>query len=280
MDKYNLTNDIIKKLVGKINKVPVHNNTIRESITNSINLIGEKFDFTNHHLLAVFTGTNVGLTETLRELNRCIKHGFTFDIAFSFSGAHVLGEKGIEEIKKSLKPNKVYYEEDQLIYAQVIESVDGIIVPMTTQDTATKLALGIQDNFVSTLLWQSLWLGKTVLMDFENVLTSKGVESKSPMLAEMMKEYAEKIQKMGVIKLDKKDYSVELINEFKSASLKIENSQNSVSVIDQNIPKIMTEKDLLNAVNNNNEVIVPIKTIITPQALDTAKKQDIKVIRK
>ena len=62
----------------------------------------------------------------------------------------------------------------------------------------------------------------------------------------------------------------------------MENSQITqvpLSSMAKNMPKIVTEKDLLDNVNNNNEVIVPTKTIITPLALDTAKKQGIKVIR-
>ncbi|AFS79871.1 putative flavoprotein [Gottschalkia acidurici 9a] len=277
MDKYNLTNDIIRKLVGRVNRVPVTN----DNMINISSKIEERLDYSDHHILVVFTGTNIGLTEVLREVSRARKYGFTFDVAFSFSGAHVLGEEGMNEVKKALKPNKIYNEEDQLIFNQVIESVDGIMVPMATQDIASKLVLGIQDNFISTLLWRSLWNGKTVLMDFDNVLTYGGVESKNPMLAEIMKDYVEKLQKIGVIKLDKSDYSVELINKFKNVSMKIEDSQNlQSSAQSQGLPKIMTEKDLLSAVNNNNEIIVPIKTIITPQALDTAKKQGITIIRK
>lgn len=291
MNKYTLTSDVMEELIQRINKGSKRKNStntidfgINVSKTNGI--VDDKYvGYSSHHILVIFTGTDVGLTESLRELSRVKKYGFTFDVAFSYSGAQVIGESGINHIKSVLSPNKVYFEEDQLIFGDIIESVDGILVTMTTQDTAAKLTLGIQDNFISTLLWQAIWHGKIVLMDFDNVIRYRGTESKSPIQQQIINEYVDKLNKMSVISVDKKSYVVEMLKKFKNVSLNNDGEQSQslqqpVNTNSESERRIITEKDLLEIAGDSKEVTVPLKAIVTPLAIDTAKKQSIKIIKK
>ena len=299
MDRYNLTKGIVENLVNRV-KSNSNSNQVSPVNMNYQNEIypDDNFGCENNRMLVVFTGSNFRLSESLRKLSRAKKHGFSYDIAFSFSGAHIMGESGIEDITRALNPGRVYTEEDQIIFDKVMKSVDGIIVPMATQDTTTKLALGIQDSFISTLLWQSLWHGKKVFMDFYSVLTYNGMTSRNPFLTEMMSDYIAKLERMGVVNLqDNDDYSQDMVNHFdESEDLNINYNNNydldskkkpliadSVEKSDKQITfdkRVITENDLLNTVGNRKEIIVPINTIITPLALDTAKKQGIQVIRR
>lgn len=287
MDRYNLTKNVVENLVNRV-KINSGQSSNLES-----DYLDDNFGCENNRMLVVFTGSNFRLSESLRKLSRAKKHGFSYDIAFSFSGAHIMGESGIEDITRALNPGRVYTEEDQIVFDKVMKSVDGIIVPMATQDTTTKLALGIQDSFISTLLWQSLWHGKKVFMDFYSVLTYNGMASRNPVLTEMMSDYISKLERMGVVNLlDNDDYSKDMVNGFECEDLNInfELDSKKKHLISNPVEKpekeitfdkrVITENDLLNTVGNRNEIIVPINTIITPLALDTAKKQGIKVVRR
>ena len=275
MDKYNLTNDIINQLVQKINtgaNIPMNISKGHQNMT-----------FVEQHVLAVFTGTNFGLNEVLRELSKARRYGFTFDVAVSDNGMDVIGSDGIEAIKTSLRPGKLYTEKDKLAFGEIIESVDGIIVPMATQDTAAKLALGIQDNFISTLLWQSLWHGKQMLIDFHNVSTYRGNKAQIAMLQQIMDDYIDKIQKMGVVRFERNDYVVQMLNVFKnnvSIESQVENSHqltNEERIVTKNV---ITERDLLDLSTHGKELTVPMRAIITPLAYDTAKQLGIKIIKR
>ena len=300
MDRYNLTKGIVENLVNRV-KSDNYQNPNNQNVTTDYNrdCINDNFGCENTRLLVVFTGSNFRLSESLRKLSRAKKHGFSYDIAFSFSGAHSMGESGIEDITRALNPGRVYTEEDQIVFDKVMKSVDGIIVPMATQDTTTKLSLGIQDSFISTLLWQSLWHGKKVFMDFYSVRTYNGMKSRNSVLAEMMSDYIEKLERMGVVNLqDNEDYSRDLTRSYKeddySTDYDIESKKKPLitssverteinSKNDNQITfdkKVITETDLLNIAGNRNEIVVGINTIITPLALDTAKQQGIKVIRR
>lgn len=275
MDKFNQTNDIVSQLVQKLNKG--YNNK------EAVDLTHQQQPYVAQHILAVFAGTNFGINESLRELSKAKRYGFTFDIAMTENGQDIIGSQGIASIKSTLQTDKVYTEKDKLNFGEILESVDGIIVPMATQDTATKLALGIQDCFVSTLLWQGLWHGKKILMDFDNVLAYRGNKSRIPMLQQMMEDYVDKLQKMGVKGVDKKDYLVNMLNIFKDTPMTDDTttqySQNAVTEQNYSSRQVITEKDLLNMRAHNQEVTVPMRAIITPLAYDKAKELGIKIVK-
>lgn len=302
MDRYNLTKGIVENLVNRV-KSDNFQNSYNQNVNNSnldynMDCINDNFGCENTRLLVVFTGSNFRLSESLRKLSRAKKHGFSYDIAFSFSGAYIMGESGIADITRALNPGRVYTEEDQIVFDKVMKSVDGIIVPMATQDTTTKLSLGIQDSFISTLLWQSLWHGKKVFMDFYSVRTYNGMKSKNPVLAEMMSDYIAKLERMGVVNLqDHEDYSRDLSKSYREDDYNTDYDESkkkhlitdSVERTERNTrndsqitfdKKVITEADLLDIAGNRNEVIVGINTIITPLALDTAKQKGIKVTRR
>ena len=169
-------------------------------------------------------------------------------------------------------------------FGEILEGVDGVVVPMLTQDTAVKLALGIQDCFVSTLLWQGLWHGKKILMDFSNVLAYRGNRSQIPMLQQMMEDYVEKLQKMGIKSFNKKDYVIEMLNAFNDSQIvkdtEAVNSQNAVTEQDFSSKKVITEKDIISMGAHNKEVTVPMRAIITPLAYDKAKELGINIIKR
>lgn len=276
MDRYNLTKDIVSQLTSKATGSYRPQNEIRIE-KQEVNTPQK------HHLLVVFTGTNVGVEEAIRELVKAKNYGFTFDIAVSFTGMHV---NNVDRLKSVLQPRKVFTEEDWIEFGSILENSDGIIAPMITQDTTAKLSLGIQDDFISTLLWQALWHGKPLLMDFENVVAYRGTKAHNPMLQQIMDDYVSKLQKMGVTRVHRKSYVVDMLNIFSNDYKKTTSYDDTRKMIEEPLNRqeikqtIITEKDLLNMSSNTKELTIPSKTIVTPLAYDTAKELGIKIVKK
>lgn len=273
-----LTSDVLRDLSSRING---NNPEIKYS-----QKLKEGFVSDNTHLLVIFTGTDYCLNEALTELVQAKNnYGFSYDVGFSFSGAGVIGEEGMKEIERRLKPRRMFTEYDQLIFENVLNGVDGVIVPLTTQDTVSKLAFGIQDSFISTLLWQAIWRGMTVLVDFQSVRAFKGIETKNSFQAEIIQDHIEKVKRLGIKELVIGQYITRMLNGFKNANIEIEPDENENMVVEQKIknnefPKIITEKDLIELAGNTGNITVPDGTIVTPLAIDTAKVKGIKINRK
>lgn len=276
-----LTSDVLRDLDQRMGKKTY--SADKKTISDVGFSVNEKFDSEKKHLLIVFTGTEYGLNESLAELVKAKNnYGFSYDLGFSFSGEAVIGEKGINEIVRRLEPRNTFFEQDQLIFERVMENVEGIVVPMTTQDTVSKLAFGIQDSFISTLLWQALWKGMTILMDFQNSRKYKGTESKSDLQRQMVEEHIEKVKSFGIKELLKDNYIVGMLNGFKNANIEVVGLSDSLveQTVKKDFPKFVTSKDLLELAGSSKKLTIPSDTVVTPLAMDTAKEHGIEIIKR
>lgn len=265
MDKNKLTMDILEKLSLKITKGSYPGMEARKS----------GFDTqihrpkNNNKLLFVFTGSNVSLNESIKEIEKLRDLGYTIDIALSESAENMFGK----EIYKSLLPRNIYTESDKMNYIDMVQNIDAIIVPVATQNTGVKLTLGIQDSFISMLLWQCLWQDKNLYMNFDDMTNHRGIESKSKMLLQMMNGYIDKLKRLGV-------KPVSIIN-LSDTIHKSFTSDKSLDLNAENITtqrRIITEKDVLN-MSPGETVTVSMRTIITSLAEETAKNLSIKIVK-
>ncbi len=234
------------------------------------------------HLLAVFTGTNRGIDQALEELKRSKDRGIRFDIAFSWNGKDL---QDIKNIQQQLGAQNIFTEVDKSEITRILERVDGIVVPMTTQNTASKLSKGILDDFISTLLWESLWRGKKMVMNLDSVVEYKGQRSKVPAMQKMVDEMIRRIEEMGVVTLYGQEYETLLGKTF--LGHKTRQSREDKKASKAPLPgeqrretgdkTIITENDLINRNSPLKVLTVPFNAIVTPLARDRAKTMGIEI---
>lgn len=267
MDKYEFTKGIITELSKKVSNVYEDRNIERKH-----NFIKDN----SVHLALIFTGTDIGLNDYIDELIKLKRYGFTYDVVLSEAAEGIIG---LDVLKSRLGPKKIFNNvtiEDLDVFCKF----DGAVVPMMTQNTLTKLVLGIQDNFITSLIWHMLWFSKPVFIDFFNCRTKMGSKAKNPFLNEMIENYLSNLIKMGVTEVGKKDFIVKLLDKFKSYKA-LEIQANEDITTDMNFFEgVITEKDVINIAKKEKKIFVSTRTIITPLAKDTAKELGLKIITK
>jgi len=234
------------------------------------------------NLLAVFTGTNRGIDKALEELRKSREYGINFDIAFSWNGKDL---QDIKNIQQQLGARNIFTEVDKAKIGQILERVDGIVVPMTTQNTTAKLSQGILDDFISTLLWESLWRGKKMIMNVDSVVAYKGLQSKVPKMQKMVEDRIKNLAEMGVITLQGQNYEKVLRENFcKDKTVKTSYPGIEPSIQTQRQPTektgektVITEKDIANLKSPLAVLTVSYDAIITPLAYDRAKTMGIEI---
>jgi hypothetical protein len=279
MDKSRFAKDIMNQLAFKVTKGVYPGTEQVGSVSLNSNFSSfndssakQSYKPIGPHFLVVFTGSDIGLSERINELKKLRERGCSFDIAYSGSALEILDTAAIED---QIKPVNVYDPEssNRLIYDKIVSDAQAVIAPVVTQNTAVKFALGIQDDFIPMILWRSLWLDKPVFMDMEGILTHIGDSSKKTYLQQMMREYVDKLQKMGVKLIRNGSYIDEITKSFfGTREVAYGESQRTEKMV-------LTEKDVLGN-TNTKEIIVPIKAIVTPLAYETAKELGIKIIKK
>ncbi len=282
MNQYNRTREIINQLTNKISNTP--------------STVGK-------HLLVVFTGTNINIEETVNLLIKGKGYGLKYDIVFTEAAVAIL-EK--DKICTQLQPRRVFIEKTDFIKEEIINGIDGVIVPSITQNTAIKLSMGMQDELAPRLLWESLWKGIPLWMDLDGLYNYKGLETKSNTLNQMISKCIEQLLKLGVKKIENNNYLLEILQEtsnkinvsnkgVKALTLEELTSKNKIvkekhfsSQKETNKYKdekasgkkvVLTERDILNHPLEVKEIQVSYGSIITPLAQDAAKARGIKLIK-
>lgn len=257
--------DILEQLSIKVTKGLYPGCESKVVNTNNVEVKVQK---NNTKLLVVFTGSDLGLEESLEETIKLGSLGYTIDVALSESAEAMFS---VDKFK-CLNARKIYTAKDKIDYYEILENVDGVVVPVSTQNTAIKLSLGLQDSFISMLLWQTLWKGMTLFMNMDYMTTHRGTEAKSKMLLQMMGSYVDKLKRLGVKPVSTLNLSKTIHGSFtteKNSSLALEGSSEKV---------VITEKDILKRAAGET-INVPQRAIVTSLAIDAAKNLSINIVR-
>ena len=216
--------------------------------------------------IIVFNGSNIQLDQRIDYIKELKRDGMKVSVAFSFMAEQILDT---EKIIRSLDPINVYREEDVFRLKEITKNYALIIGPNITINTLSKIALGMIDSFISTIIWTFMYQGKKTYLDFNSVRNYLGEETKNMAISNMSEDYIKKILQMGAIELNQDDYSKEAtINKsIKTANKSVENKQQK---------KVITESDIINLGKNGN-LILPIGSIVTPLAKDKARAMNIKI---
>jgi hypothetical protein len=215
--------------------------------------------------IIVFTGSNVDITEKIAELKRIKEKGFAFSVAFSFVGDKLLPK---DYIINSLTPIEIFGEEDIVKIEEIIEKYSILISPNITLNTVAKVATGVIDTFASNLLWDYLYEGKLVYLDFDSVRKQHGKPPQNKVISNLIENYIRILKEMGVREIEKGRYE-EIINGELSGvnpSFKEVNEKN----------RVITVADLKNMAPNS-VLNIPAGAIITPLAKEVASQMGIKL---
>ncbi|GFN36793.1 flavoprotein [Tepidimicrobium xylanilyticum] len=226
---------------------------------------GESYAKNKEQVLIVFTGSNIDLKGKIEELKRFKEKGIDFSLAFSFMGERILD---VDYIINSLKPIKVYREEDIFQLEDIVNSHSSVIGANITMNTLSKVTLGMVDSFISNIIWTFLYKEKPVYLDFASVRSYLGSPSNNKVIRDLIEEGIDKIKRMGAVEINIQDYGKKLLNE--------NLSQPDYKVEDKQYNKVITEKDLLNH-NSKAPLVIRKGTIITPLAKDKAKELGIRL---
>lgn len=262
MNKYDFSKDIISNLIQNV-KYKNLDNLEHESHNKS----GE-----NKNILVIITDNN-NLNNILMKLLKLKNEGFEFHLILSNKVKELVD---IEMIRLRLRPRNVYMTLEDLRNKDISKEIDIALVPTMTQNDIVKLALGIQDDISSSIMWKILWENKSLFIDLSKIISY--LESgKNEYLKNMINEYIVKLEKMGVKRIISCNYANELIRK---TNIEHENIISENSIIDNTSKKVITEKDILKMKGDCTKIILSKNTIITPLAYDTARNRGIEIIKK
>ncbi|SKC55007.1 flavoprotein [Maledivibacter halophilus] len=224
------------------------------------------------NILVLFTGSNLEIDKVLDNLKKLIENGCLLTLCFSKNAEEVID---VERITGLLSPHRIYFEHDKERCLEIVQSSDIVLVPALTQNTLAKVAVGIQDSFISMLLWQLLWAGKKVFVNKNSAWGRKQMSCKSKKMLDLMNSHMEILKEFGVKIIEEHDYQACIGKETGI----YEDRKNEFAKREKaDLKKVITERDILDLVGKTGEFTVSRGTIITPLAKDVAKENKIRII--
>ncbi len=243
-----------------------------------------------------FTGATIGFKESMDSLLKLQKDGWQLKVVLSDDGMKVLNPAAIQ---KELSLDVIYHSGNIKSQKELYGSADMFVIATMSVNTAAKLAVGITDTVLLSLVNHGFMAGTPVVAAVnacdpdDPQRASLGMGKSSPKYREMLNNNIETLRDFGMKLVSGKDlYATcvggtpteanDLIVEKTAIPIEkgpvvnqIVSVNNSECVIDKNV---ISRVDILKA-RGSNLVKIPAGSILTGYAAEAAKEFGLQIIR-
>jgi len=268
--------------------------------------IKNEINFNNKKILVIFTGSTIGLEESINELKKIKEYGFKMKAVLSEFSLNVIDINILNEI---FDKEDIYidgkFQTNEEIYK---ENFDLLIGANLTINTLSKVAVGICDTLPTRLISSCIMNGTEIIAvkdgcDLENPERDKIRYKNIPdAFVNMIKGYLDRLESFGIKLINSKnlfEYStkkvskVDILNDIslnenikvsKEKILKEDNIKEIQKVEKFNNAQVKIDKKIISrediALNSKSKkILVPSYAIITSLAKDLCDEMDIQIIK-
>jgi len=227
---------------------------------------GDSSSDSRESVLVVFNGSNIRLDKKLEYIRSLKQRGMKVSLAFSFMAEGIVDTKRIID---NLNPYKIYKEADVFNLQDIVRENSVLIGPNITINTLSKVALGMIDSFVPSLIWTFLYKNKKVYLDFSSVRQYLGQETENKGILNLIDGHIRALGNMGAIEISEENF-----NQVFFDGVQASKADNPTMV--ETIKRVLTENDIL-SISARSNLVLPRGTILTPLAKDKAREKNISI---
>lgn len=237
--------------------------------------------------LVAFTGGSIGFVESIKAVKDLINDGWEVKVLLSKSAEHVLKP---DNVKRLLNIDEIYLESEVTNTSSLYQDTDMLILPVLTVNTASKIALCINDSMIPSIVSNAIMEGRTIIAA-RNACDPYDPTREQLGMHKAPEAYKQKIQEhMSLLE----DYGIKLVdvNQLYSSSINVNNKFNleKKSVNKEASPKtsqkkskanftqkVLSRQDIITFAKDKSDIYVKRGTIVTDLAKDTARSFGIEI---
>ncbi len=208
--------------------------------------------------LLIFTGAISGCNDALNALKKMGKEGYNFKVVLSESAQQILDQ---DKIKEELDVTDIYVDGTPENVDYLKRDIDKIVIPTLTRNSAAKIAMGISDTLATYLVSWGIMSNIPIVASIDGCNPQK---SKSSAYRDMLNNNIEILKEYGIALKEAKD-----IYKCEKNIVQCEYKKEKEVFLEK---KLITREDVINAKNNNQQILVSKNTIITQLATDIARQ--------
>ncbi|BEP27954.1 flavoprotein [Helicovermis profundi] len=218
----------------------------------------------------ILTGSDTGVDDALKKFKFLKEKGFYITAVLSKAAENIITK---ERIEKEFIPNRIIKGDNYEGLKNLVLNTDYCILPNLTQNSLSKVSLGIQDDLVSILLWQYLVSNIKTIINTDAIFHGWFPIDENKKMKQVMENHLKNIEDFGAIFVNNQDF-LDFID------IEYEENDNIINTSKKEIKesKLITEAAIRDLDRNTREIIITKGTIITPLAKDLASTRKIKII--
>jgi len=175
---------------------------------------------------------------------------------------HILMDFGVEVIE----------ETDCESLERVVSRAEAVILPAADQDTLARIALGLLDQTVSKVVFETLYEGKKVILCPDGRLSKPGIPQG---LRCFIEEYLQKVRSIGCLISPLEEVNMVLTNITESADSKSDAEKCEEEIY---CKKLLTAEDINQLPQRVKHLVLGKGVLITPLAQDQLRTRGIEVV--
>lgn len=226
-------------------------------------------------LTVVFLGSDIELETALKPLKAWKATGKPMIFIFSEVANQILS---VSQLTKRFKPSKTIVGQPFESLKALVQGSSQVYIPNLTQNTAAKLAVGIQDNFITTFLWQCLAMNKTMYANTAGIERAWFDIKTNPMMAKTMQGHLVVLKQYG-LQTEMPEWGIGSEGVKQGTSQIAGAKALSYTILSDALSqKVITERHIM-SLEKGSRLAVKKGVKITPLARETAKKRKIELLQ-
>lgn len=266
----------------------------------------EASDLKDRKITVLLLGSDISMDSAFDSLVKLRESGYLLTVIMSKAAEHLVGK---ERVENTLQPYRLITGDCYEGVQGLVRGTDVVIVPNLTQNTLAKVAVGIQDDFPSMLLWQFLLQNVRVIVNTDSIRHAWFSIDGNPKMKKVMESHIKTLADYGAAMIEHHDYDTVLM---RSPLTSMRNSragaerprprQNALqpalaqpAASRQAVPgrpsltgqpvlsgqtRVVTESWLRGLPASNRQIVLEKGMIITPLAKDLAKSMGVEIVDK
>lgn len=240
-------------------------------------------------LIVVFTGATVAFTEAIQQVRSLILNGYRVELVFSQAAEDLYGPVARDQLDGF--PYITMMKTKRWLTA--LKESRGVVVPLLSMNTLSKVFMLIADNLPTNLILHSLFMGKPVFVarngaDPDERQWQKSLVSRTQRPA-LRQEFLKRLQRV-------EDYGCH-ITDIRVLRRAVKDCLTDTDIKDSNVElygnairvarstlnhsgKILTAANVRHAHRLGADLILFPSTLITPLARDLAMQYDVVLLKK
>jgi hypothetical protein len=255
----------------------------------------EASDLLDRKITVLLLGSDISMDSAFNSLVKLRESGYLLTVIMSKAAEHLVGK---ERVENTLQPYRLFTGDCYEGVQGLVRGTDVVIVPNLTQNTLAKVAVGIQDDFPSMLLWQFLLQNVRVVVNTDSIRHAWFSIDGNPKMKKVMESHIKTLADYGAAMIEHHDYDTVLMRSplpsmrsSRAGGPKPRPGQNAApsAASQPAVPgrpsltgqtRVVTESWLRGLPASNRQIVLEKGMIITPLAKDLAKSMGVEIVDK